>query len=1076
VFGLADEPVAAATETFDDTTTDDKGVAQFDMTPTDLPDTPQPLKATLRTEVYEFGGRPVIKTLSLPIRNHSLSIGLKPLFEGGAVNNGGDAGFNIIAVNAAGETAAASGLQYRLIPEDWDYQWFFKDGNWDYRVVTRDKTAAETGKLDLPADKPAQLSFKVDYGYYRLEVFDPASGAASSERFYAGWGAAPGTADTPDKLQIVADKPLYKAGEKAKLLIKPPFAGEVLITIATERVLDSWSVDATPDGRTIEIPVDAAWGPGAYVLASAFRPAREGDHGPGRAIGVAWLGVDPAERSLRVSFEAPASVLPRQGVDLPVKVEGVSAGQQAYVSVAAVDEGILQLTDFQTPAPQAYYFGKRSLGVYLRDLYGQLIDGREGKRGEIREGGDANALGQRGAPPEIKLVALYSGILKLDAQGRATVHLDIPDYNGRLRLMAVAWDANKVGAGEAGLVVRDPVVVSAAMPRFLAPGDRSQMTVSLQNLSGPAGEYKVSLSAEGAAGLGDGAEASLHLDAGGAGVIKAALLGREVGEANIRLLVAGPDGFKLEHRLKLFVRAAQFPLLERVAQQLQPGQSLQLGEAALARFLPGTGEMYASFSSLPNLDVPALLRQLDRYPYGCIEQTTSRALPLLYLSDVTRLWGAKGEAGDGGIKGRIQQAIGHVLEMQRYDGGFALWDASGEVQPWLSAYAMDFLGRARTKGFEVSDVAYANGLRWLTDYAQRREENDTASLSARAYALYVLAEVGGEDLSALRYIADNALDKLPSALAQAQIGAALALRGDRERAGEAFKIALASLKRESGTPYWYDDYGGALRDGAAIATLATEAKVQGVDTLSVLQRVAGLQASAGYLSTQEQSWLLLAANAMSAKASNLALSVDGAANAASGNSFYLRPDAAALSKGTTVKNTGTGPVYASATVIGVPAQDLPASTNGLDIQRSIFTVEGKPADLAKVKQSDVLVVVLKGRRRDSDSHQSLVVDLLPAGFEIENTRLAGSQKTNQFSWLGDLNTPSYAEYRDDRFVAAVNIGDDQDNFQLAYLVRAVTPGTYRLPASSIEDMYRPNLMARTAMGSVTIMPYQAQSQ
>ncbi len=1075
VFGLADEPVEARTENFDDTATDDKGLAQFDMTPSDLPDTPQPLKATLRAEVYEFGGRPVIKTLSLPIRNHALSIGLKPQFSDGAVDYGSDAGFDVVAVNAAG-AAIAGNLRYRLIPEDWDYQWFFKDGNWDYRVVTRDKSAAATGLLQIAADKPGHLSFKVDYGYYRLEIFDSTTGAASSNRFYAGWGAAPGTGDTPDKLQLVADKPLYTAGDRAKVLIKPPFAGEVLITIATDHVIDAWTVDATPDGRSIEIPVDGAWGPGAYVLASAFRPGHEGDRGPGRAIGVAWLGLDPAQRSLKVSFDLPADVKPRQGVDVPVKVEGLSAGEPAFVTVAAVDEGILQLTDFMTPAPQTYYFGKRSLGVYLRDLYGQLIDGRDGKRGEIREGGDANALGQRGAPPEIKLVALYSGIVKLDDQGRASVHLDIPDYNGRLRLMAVAWDANKVGAGEAGLIVRDPVVATVAMPRFLAPGDRSQISISLQNLTGPAGDYRVSLSIDGAASLGDGAESTQHLDSGGTKLVKVGLLGQDVGEANIRVLIAGPDGFKLEHRVSLAVRAAQFPLLERVGRRLQPGESLQLSQAALARFLPSTGEMYASVSSLPNLDVPALLRQLDRYPYGCIEQTTSRALPLLYLSDVTKLWGAKSEAGDAGIKGRIQQAVGRVLEMQRYDGGFSLWDASGEVEPWLSAYAMDFLSRAKAKGFEVSDIAYANGLRWLTDYAQRREENDTAALSARAYALYVLAEVGGEDLSSLRYLADNEIDKLPSALAQAQIGAALALRGDQARAGEAFKKALASLKREAGQPGWYDDYGGALRDGAAIVTLATETKVQGVDTLPILERVAGLQASADYLSTQEQSWLLLAANAMSARATGMKLTVDGKDQAVGGNTFYLRPDAAALNKGTTIKNAGTGPVYASATVIGVPAQDLPPSSNGLEIERSVFTPDGKPADLTKVKQSDVLIVRLKGKRRDGDSHQALIVDLLPAGFEIENTRLAGSQKTDQFSWLGDLSTPRYAEYRDDRYVAAVNLTDDQDSFQVAYMVRAVTPGTYRLPASSIEDMYRPNLRARTAMGDVTIMPYQGQSQ
>ncbi len=1076
-FGLVDQPVDAQTLNFDDGTTDDKGLDQFDMTPDQLPDTPQPLKATMRAEVYEFGGRPVIKTLVLPIRNHALSLGIKPLFSDDAVETGADAGFDIIAVDAEGKSIAASGATYRLVPEDWDYQWFFKDGNWDYKVVTRDKAAIGTGTLPIVADKPGHLSFKVDYGYYRLEVYDKASGAASSYRFYAGWWAEPGTGATPDRLQIVADKQQYGPGDKAKLLIKPPFAGDVQIAIATDHIVDSWTVEGKPEGSTIEVPVNAAWGPGAYVLATAFRPgAAPGDHGPGRAIGVAWLGLDPAGRSLKVSFDLPSEVKPRQGVDIPVKVEGLTAGQPAFVTVAAVDEGILQLTDFVSPAPQDYYFGKRSLGVELRDLYGQLIDGRDGKRGQIREGGDANALGQRGAPPEIKLVALYSGILKLDDQGNAKVHLEIPDYNGRLRLMAVSWDANKVGAGEAGLIVRDPVVATLALPRFLAPGDVSQLAVSLQNLSGPAGDYKITLTSDGAASLGTGAPSTQHLDAGGSANFKVPLKAADIGEVTIHFVLSGPDGLKLAHDTKISVRAAQFPLLERVVRRLKPGEGLQLSKAALARFLPATGEMYASFSSLPNLDVAALLRQLDRYPYGCIEQTTSRALPLLYVSDVTKLWGAKNEEGDAGIKERVQKAIGHVLEMQRYDGGFALWDASGEVEPWLSAYAMDFLTRAKAKGYDVSDISYANGMRWLTDYAQRQEENDTSALSARAYALYVLAEVGGDDVSSLRYIADNQIDKLGSALAQAQIGAALALRGDQTRATAAFKVALVSLKHEAGEPSWYDNYGGALRDGAAIVTLATEARVPGVDTLPVLERVASLQASSPWLSTQEQNWLILAANAVSTKAGKVSVAVDGAAQTVAGSSFYLRPTAAALAKGSTVKNTGTGPLYASATVIGVPAQDLPATSNGLAIERLVFTPDGKPADLTKVRQSDVLIVELKGKRRDSDPHQALVVDLLPAGFEIENTRLAGNQKTDQFSWLGDLSNPVYAEYRDDRFVAAINLSDDQDSFQIAYIVRAVTPGTYRLPASSIEDMYRPNLRARTAMGSVTIRPYTGQSQ
>ena len=414
--------------------------------------------------------------------------------------------------------------------------------------------------------------------------------------------------------------------------------------------------------------------------------------------------------------------------------------------------------------------------------------------------------------------------------------------------------------------------------------------------------------------------------------------------------------------------------------------------------------------------------------------------------------------------------------MQRYDGGFGLWSSTSEAQPWLSAYAMDYLTRAKAKGFDVSEIGYGNGLRWLADYAQRRDENDSAVLSARAYGLYVLAQAGSEDLSPLRYLADNQIDKLPTALAQAQIGAALALHGDQARAADAFGKAEAKLKRETGARGWYGDYGGALRDSAAMVALAAETKAPGIDPVALLARVAGLQASAGWLSTQEQGWLLMAAYAVSPRSTSMTLSVDGKAEDPTSKPLYLRPDSVALQKGVVVKNAGASPVFATASVIGVPAQDLPPVSAGFEIQRSFLTTDGKPADLAKLKQSDVLVVQIKGKAKDSDSHQALVVDLLPAGFEIENARLAGSRKTDQFSWLGDLSSPLYAEYRDDRFIAAINLDADQSEFQFAYLVRAVTPGGYGLPASSAEDMYRPALSARTATGKVTIAPYQGQSE
>jgi uncharacterized protein YfaS (alpha-2-macroglobulin family) len=511
-FGLADEDVEPTRNPLDDSKTDAQGAATLPLSLGDLPDTAQPLAATLRVEVYEFGGRPVIKSQKIAIRNRPYSIGIKPVFEGDEAPSGAAVDFEVIAVDAEGKPIDRAGLAYRFVQEDWDYQWFYANNAWDYDVVVRDKGVAN-GNLNATAAAPTKLSLSVDWGHYRLEVYDAASGTASSVRFYAGWWAKPGTATTPDRMQVVADKPLYQVGEQAEVRLEAPFTGQALVTIATDRVLETRMVDVPASGSSIRVKVDGAWGAGAYVLVSAFRPGEADQHGPGRAIGTAWLAIDPKPRQLQVAMTVPDKVLPRQSVSIPVSVTNLSGGA-AYLTVAAVDEGILQLTDFETPDPLDHYFGKRRLGIEIRDLYGQLIDGKEGKRGDLREGGDGDALGNRGAPPELKLVALFSGLVKLDDAGRTTVKFDIPDYNGRLRLMAVAWDGANVGAAEAGLVVRDPVVVLSSTPRFLAPGDQSAFSVSIQNLDAAAGGYHVVLEASDAVQLGDGAVFDAELKVG----------------------------------------------------------------------------------------------------------------------------------------------------------------------------------------------------------------------------------------------------------------------------------------------------------------------------------------------------------------------------------------------------------------------------------------------------------------------------------------------------------------------------------------------------------------------------------
>ena len=1068
-FGLDDEKIEPVRLSYDSMTTDENGKLEIDMSFDEVPEAQAPLAATLRVEVYEFGGRPVIETVTRPIRDRALYLGIKPLFADLSTPQGSEAGFEIVTLDKDGKPVAKSGLSYRLVKEDWDYVWYYRDNRWDYDYVVRDADS-KNGSVDVTADKPGRIDVMVDWGRYRLEVFDAQSGVASSQRFYAGWWVQPGTGGTPDKLQVSADKDSYGVDDTAEIHLTAPFAGEAQVSIATDRIVDTFSVSIPEGGKTVKVRVEKEWGAGAYVLVNAFRAGKDKEQGPGRAIGLTWLTIDPKPRSLEIGMTVPEFMEPRQKVEIPVTVANL-AGKGAYVTLAAVDEGILQLTDFVTPDPVDHYFGKRRLGLEIRDLYGQLIDGSEGVRGQIRSGGDGDGLAKRGAPKQMKLVALFSGIVQLDAEGKAIIPFEVPDYNGRLRLMAVVWDEANVGWAEAGLVVRDPVVALATAPRFLAPNDKGSLSFAVQNVAGGAGLYAIKLTASDNLRLTGETGWSKELSVGANAEWRVDLAATGLGDGYVEMVLTGPDGFALSRRIEVPVRAPQPAITQTLTQRLLPGAPMRVSAAALGDFLPETAGLKLSFSAAPNLDVQTVLASLSHYPYGCVEQTTSVAYPMLFAKEMAERWSLddKEMAND---PQKLRRAIGRILERQRSDGLFGLWSSYSPSDNWLSAFVMDFLTRAKEQGYDVPDIAYRHGIDALGYVVTAYQDESADNLAARAYAHYVMSRAGQGRLSDLRYLADNYLDRMPSGLALAQLGTALALHGDMARAGLAFDAAVIAANRAR-RPLM--DYGSDLRDWAGIIALMAEAKVPGYDAGAYLDRLAGLQAERRYLSTQEQVWLLLAAKATSsANPPEVSIARDQDAVVSQTKPYMLNLVGSEIGEGSVFVNQGKDPVYAKASASGVPIAALPAEENGFTISRTFYNLDGSPADLTKVRQNDVLVVLVGGELQAAHQRRALLVDLLPGGFEIENTRLNDARQTSELSWIAELTQPAYAEFLDDRYIAALDLNGDYDNrtFTVGYMVRAVTPGSFVLPAPSVEDMYAPETRARGESGRVTVAPYR----
>ncbi|MEW2914094.1 alpha-2-macroglobulin family protein [Leisingera sp. JC11] len=1054
-FGRYDDPSSAQTEYFGGQETGADGRAAFSASlPAATPAEGKPLLATLTTRVADGSARPVERVLELPVRPAGPVLGIKPQFDEVAAE-GSEAGFELIALSPD-LTPMPMRVKWTLNRVETRYQWYQLYGNWNWEPITR-RTRIATGEAQLGSD-PMPLSQPVDWGRYELVVerLDGAYASAAYD-FYAGWYAPEGSTETPARLELSLDSESYTPGDTARLRIVPQAAGTALVSVVSNHLIHRMAVEVPAGETVIPLEVTQDWGSGAYVTATVIQPVA-GDRGrtPLRALGLAHASVTQPGQQLQVAIDVPEVIRPRGTQIAKLRVDGAAEGDEVWLTVSAVDLGILNLTGFTSPDPSAHYYGQRRLGMELRDVYGRLIDPGNGAMGRIRSGGDADSgMKMQSPPPTQDLVALFSGPLKVDANGEAEFPMTLPAFNGTVRLMAVAWSGKAVGQAEADMLVRDPVVVTASLPRFLAPGDESRARIEIVHADGPAGEMQLTASTAGGLTLGI-LPAAVTLAEQGKAVLELPVTAETVGDHELTLTLTTPDGQDLRQTLRLPVRANDPVTSETRRFTLAGGDTFLFSKDVFAGLRPGTARATISSGPLAKFDVPGLLAELDQYPYGCTEQVTSKALPLLYLSSVAQ---AAGLGNGPAVDARINAAIRQVLTRQAPSGAFGLWRAdSGEF--WLDAYASDFLSRARAQGYAVPQQAFAlamdnlrNRINYAADFDRGGEEI--------AYALLVLAREGAAQMGDLRYYADVKGDSFATPLSAAQLGAALAAYGDQRRADRMFARAAQVIGSEAQgeARLWRADFGTRLRDTAGVLALAAEAGSEAVDRASLSARLSN---ASGIRSTQESAWTLMAAHALAQNPEDSGLLVNGQpvqgpfVQAADGqNTPELALTAAS---GRTAEIT--------LTTLGVPKVPPAAGGFGYTIERSYYTLEGQPLEVQSVQAGARFVAVLRVKPHEKTGARLMVNDPLPAGFEIDNPNLLRSGDLRDLDWLNPAEA-EHAEFRSDRFLAAVNVRD-AGQVTLAYVVRAVTPGVFHHPAASVEDMYRPAYRARTGTGRVVV--------
>lgn len=1043
---------------------DANGKAKFNVSLPKPPSSQRPQEAQVFVRMVETGGRAVERKLTIPVAPGDEMIGVKPLFSDKNVAEGDPANFDVVYVTPDGKSLARSGLRYELLKMESRYQWYRQGSSWDYEPVKSTKRVAD-GDVTIAADKPARITVSPEPGRYRLDVKSTdIDGPITSVQFDIGWYTE-GSADTPDLLETSIDKPEYKSGDTMVVSVNARTAGKLTINVLGDRLLTTQSADVKEGQNKINIAVGKDWGTGAYVVATLRRPLDSAaQRMPGRAIGLRWFGIDKAERTLKVSLTPPALVRPGTALKLPVKIEGLSRGEDAKIVVAAVDVGILNLTNYKPPAPDDYYLGQRRMTSEIRDLYGQLIDGMQGTRGQIRTGGDGAGAELQGSPPTQKPLALYSGIVTVGADGTATISFEIPEFAGTARVMAVAWTATKVGRANTDVTVRDPVVLTATLPRFLLSGDRGTMNLDLDNVEGAAGDYVITVKPSGPLKISGNPATTMRLAAKQRSTVALAIdAAGGAGAAALDVDIKGPNGLTLARHYDLNVKPATQILARRSVRTLAKGESLTLTNDMFSDLVQGTGGVQLSVGLSTALDAATILKALDRYPFGCSEQITSRAMPLLYVNDLAA---ENHLALDAGVDQRIKDAIERLLARQGSNGSFGLWSAGGD-DAWLDAYVTDFLTRAREKGFAVPDVLFKTALDRIRNSVVNAEEPEKDGGRDLAYGLYVLAKNGTAPIGDLRYLADTKLNNIATPIAKAQLAAALALVGDRGRAERVYAAAVNSLAPKPALEFGRMDYGSSLRDAAALVSLSSEGNAPKATINLAVERVEAARGLTPYTSTQENAWLVLASRALAKEANSLAITVNGEAAKNAVYRNYRSSDISA--KPVTITNTGDAPVQAVVSVTGAPITPEPAASNGFKIERNFFTLDGKPADVSKAKQNDRFAVVLKVTEAKPEFGRIMVVDYLPAGLEIDNPKLVSSGDSGTLDWIEDGEEPENTEFRDDRFSAAIEReAKDEAVFTVAYIVRAVSPGKYVLPQAYVEDMYNPSRYGRTGTGTVEV--------
>lgn len=1025
--------------------------------------------------VFDENGRPVSRTNAFEIHTQKEFLGI------GSFSNYADIRepltVPLVAVDKKGAPRTASAkvqvvkYNWRTVLQKTEY------GEYRYQSQRQEQIVDEKS---IVVGANSSYKFTVGQsGEYAVRLKRADSQNYVESYFYAyGYGYTSGSdfeVNTDGEVSIVADKKAYDLGDEANILFKTPFAGKLLVTIERNKVFEHRVIETDAKSASLKISMKEEYLPNVYISATLLRPISSNTNLPLTvAHGYLPIKVNKSAAKIPLVIEAVESSRSKTKQTIKVKADG---RKNVQLTVAVVDEGILQIKNYKSPEPYEFFFRSRKLEVNSYDIYPRLFP--ELKIQKASFGADGYNMGKRLNPmsnKRVNLVSFWSGHLTTNGSGEATYTIDIPQFSGDLRIMAVAYQDKSFGSAEKHMKVADPIVVSAGLPRFLAPNDKVLVPVTLSNTTNKATDATIEvatgniLSVEGSRSqqitIGPKEEKRVYFS-----VLAKPNIGTEDVVITVKAL-----GESFVEKTNLSIRPAT--PLEKKSDfgNLAVGKSSEsIGD--MAQMIPSTVSGKVIVGKSPLIQFSKNLNDLLQYPYGCVEQTVSTAFPQIYFNDLCKAISyKKGSAVNPNFN--VQQAIEKLNTMMQSSGGLSYWPGGSYVSWYGSVYAAHFMIEAQKAGFKVDQNVLEKLMIYVGEEAKNKAtetyyyypdetyrtlQSKTIASKEGIYALYVLALKNRQDLPTMNYFKAN--QQLLSLDCKYLLAAGYKLVGDQASYTALLPASFSSevsKRANQGSFYSY------IRDESMVLNALLEVDKNNRQIPILANHISLQLRNAYWLSTQENAFAILALGKLSKlnneKPSSGKVAVNGKTvlnyNGNNANEIYEFKGQGKV----TVSNTGQGQLYYYVEYEGInPDSKIQERDNFLRVRRSYFDRNGKQLDGKSFKQNDLIVIKLSLENIEGTHIENVVVtDLLPAGFEIENSRLTESEEMN---WINDKSGYDYMDVRDDR-INFFTTASGTRNFY--YLVRAVSPGSFVQGPCSADAMYNGEYQSYYGAGIVNI--------